>query len=866
MRKSSIGIAVVAIVAWGATAAAASTVRSERRFRANTFTREFQGDAAVASNASGSFVVVWSSEADYGPDSQDGSNSGVFAQRFGPAGRPQGRELQVNDYTNRSQRDADVAVAPNGDFVVAWHGRGPSAYPNLPDAEDDPVYGLRLRRFASNGSPLGSAVQVTDEPIHSAQVESAADGSFVVLWMDYPEAGDRYVCPDLFVQRFASDGAMQGPTLQVNSHATAQPDYDARLAVGADGRFVVAWSQGTEPYNYGEDIAFRSRRVFAKRYASDGSAVGEEFAVSEATTGTQRQPAVRADADGGFLMAWLGSGANGSGGSTFARAFSAAGEPLAGDRPLSDSPRSHSIELAASGAGEFVATWVDGGRLDRDGECCVDRLMAARVDRSGARVESPLAVVRRWHDRSRSGHDVAGAANGRFAVVWSKTSSRWQSNVRGAVFAPADLPITTTSTTTTTTTSTTTTTTMDLATHEGPVLAVNRLTAGDQHSPALCGDATGGFVVVFRNDGVDGERAGLYARVFDAGGVSPRRERIVVRDRRRRSGAASVGCDPRGGFVVVWERAKEFRRQARALGRRFDRHGRPLGAAFRLSGAAAQNERAPRISFDGAGGFVVVYAIEARTDGAPTGVPASTYTRVGYRLFDANGRGRGGQRTVHDDAVNIGRAPDVTRLPDGGFVVAWEGLRWLEDLGFGFYTPTDLLARRFGADGDPIGPAFLLDPPLFDLGGSQTRPTVRASDDGGFAAVWVVDDRSVGEAVAMRRFASDGVAPSGRRILSHARIERDTTPSLAQSRDGAVVVWANEDRDPEVPTLELHRLDRDGDSLGSLGLSLLERRWQRRPASAALAGGGFVVAWEAENEDGEGGGVFAQRFSGAVLR
>jgi len=45
-------------------------------FRVNTYTTSYQSWPAVASDSSGNFVVVWES------NFQDGSNSGVFGQRY----------------------------------------------------------------------------------------------------------------------------------------------------------------------------------------------------------------------------------------------------------------------------------------------------------------------------------------------------------------------------------------------------------------------------------------------------------------------------------------------------------------------------------------------------------------------------------------------------------------------------------------------------------------------------------------------------------------------------------------------------------------------------------------------------------------
>src|SRR5207253_11488190 len=66
-------------------------------FRANTFTTDYQGFPAVGMSAAGDFVIAWQSLG------QDGSNTGVYAQRYSAAGVPQGGEFRVNTYTTNIQ-------------------------------------------------------------------------------------------------------------------------------------------------------------------------------------------------------------------------------------------------------------------------------------------------------------------------------------------------------------------------------------------------------------------------------------------------------------------------------------------------------------------------------------------------------------------------------------------------------------------------------------------------------------------------------------------------------------------------------------------------------------------------------------------
>jgi hypothetical protein len=83
-------------------------------FKVNSYTTHTQRVASVASDADGNFVVVWAS------DRQDGNSYGVFGQRYDSAGAAQGHEFRINSYTTQSQRSPSVAHDASGNFVVVW--------------------------------------------------------------------------------------------------------------------------------------------------------------------------------------------------------------------------------------------------------------------------------------------------------------------------------------------------------------------------------------------------------------------------------------------------------------------------------------------------------------------------------------------------------------------------------------------------------------------------------------------------------------------------------------------------------------------------------------------------------------------------
>lgn len=87
-------------------------------FPINEFTTGDQFEPAVAPGSAGSWLVVWSS------DGQDGSGTGVFARRFDASGSAIGGEFAINATTAENQDEPAVASSASGRFVVVWESYG----------------------------------------------------------------------------------------------------------------------------------------------------------------------------------------------------------------------------------------------------------------------------------------------------------------------------------------------------------------------------------------------------------------------------------------------------------------------------------------------------------------------------------------------------------------------------------------------------------------------------------------------------------------------------------------------------------------------------------------------------------------------
>jgi hypothetical protein len=87
----------------------------------------------------GSFVVVWESW------NQDGSNKGVYAQRFDNNAQKIGGEILVNSTTQFSQGRPVIEHFADGKFLVVWESW-------KQDASNPPGYGVYGKIFEANGT------------------------------------------------------------------------------------------------------------------------------------------------------------------------------------------------------------------------------------------------------------------------------------------------------------------------------------------------------------------------------------------------------------------------------------------------------------------------------------------------------------------------------------------------------------------------------------------------------------------------------------------------------------------------------------------------------------------------------------------
>jgi hypothetical protein len=303
-------------------------------FKVNTYTTGDQNNPALAMDTAANFVVVWQS------NGQDGSDNGIFGQRYDATGQTVGAEFQVNTYTTYAQAFPAVAIDAAGNFVVVWQGLGP-------DGSSDGVFG---QRYDAAGAPRGGEFQVntyTTDGQYTPALAMEPGGGFVVVWTSYGQDGD---APGVFGRRFDTAGAPRGAEFQVNTYTTSR-QYNPAVAMDPAGKFLVVWqSVGQDGSGLG---------IFGQRYDAAGTRLGAEFRVNTYTTSDQRYPAPAAAPGGEFVVVWQSLGADGDGTGVFGQRYDAAGLPVGGEFQVNTYATSEQNRpaVAVDAAGQLVVVW-----------------------------------------------------------------------------------------------------------------------------------------------------------------------------------------------------------------------------------------------------------------------------------------------------------------------------------------------------------------------------------------------------------------------------------------------------------------------------------------------------------------------------
>lgn len=403
-------------------------------------------------------------------------------------------------------------------------------------------------------------------------------------------------------------------------------------------------------YLVGGLIAAALCLVSAEARAAVPQAAGAKFRPSNCTNCRQVAPSVAGAGAGGFMVAWEGSSPADSQG-IVRRLFNATAVGQGGDTQVNTDPQLEQAQAAAAvnAAGNYVVVWsttTTGNVVNRD-------ILGRRFRPNGTPLgavfkvsaDDPAAPV----PAQDTAPAIATTPDGGFVVVWIRV-------VPPGSNTPGGLPEVY----------------MRRYNSSGvapkaPLKISTGLASGDR--PDVCVDSSNQVVAVWPT--IDQFRpfesnlAGVAARRIALAGTPTGPEIVVAPANDDTRTEPAVSCGKGNTFVVVWQTTKAPAQEGTDIvGLRFSRLGRAVGTKFRVNTQTSRFQKAPAISHDPAGNFIVVWETDPATGAGIRGRRFNTNAVATSDEFVVDSVAEGARKPAAPDVAHTGSA--------GNFVVVWQ--------------------------------------------------------------------------------------------------------------------------------------------------------------------------------------------------
>jgi hypothetical protein len=386
----------------------------------------------------------------------------------------------------------------------------------------------------------------------------------------------------------------------------------------------------------------------------------QEFEVNSYTTSSQLSPAVRANADGSFVVVFSSYGSPGGDNlaqsvqarrlERQARRFDASGAPLGAQFQVN----TYTTEIqrypgvAADASGNFVVVWE---AYDYSGtDTSQWSVQAQRYDAAGT-AQLGQFQVNSYTSGGQLSPSVDADAAGNFVVVWESEGSAGSDSdfysVQGRRFSAAGAPL-------------------------GADFQINTYTPFAQLDATVDVEPGGDFIVAwqsFGSFGSDSSSFSIQAQRFDAGGTPLGGQFQVNSYTTGYQGRPALGIAPNGEFVVAWQSAGSSQTDSSGDSihlQRFDAVGLPLGSELQVNVYTTGNQRQPRLAVDPAGGFLVTW-----TSAGSFGTDVDAESVEG-QFFGADGGRIGDEFQLNSYTTSAQQRAAVASDGAGNFIVSWQ--------------------------------------------------------------------------------------------------------------------------------------------------------------------------------------------------
>ncbi|HTR40972.1 MAG TPA: hypothetical protein VMH87_05100, partial [Pseudomonadales bacterium] len=383
---------------------------------------------------------------------------------------PEGTQYAIIGSLPGDQVYPDVAIGTNGGYVV-WQ-----------DNITDPVgEGISAMQLNSTLSGSGSTFQVnttTTNDQQNARVALLSKGGAAFVWERGP-ANHQHI----YGRILNAKNVWLNTTNFVLTTYTNSFQCNPAIAALTNGNLVVVWS------SYNQFASNSQLDVYGQLLKTNGTRIGTNFLINEFTGFNQRNPAVAALNNGGFVVVWV-----------------------------SEQERSTAPDWGTNII-QYSASAVPLPSVD-----IYQRLYT--ISGTNA-VPSTDEILVNQDENPCSSPQVAAAADSSYMVTWSannmaNTANGWDIYERSFTNGSG-----------------------------GNVMLVNSSTYGDQYNPRI--SVIGGdYMIVWTSLGQDGDREGVFGQFVHEGDVPVGGQFLVNTTTRGQQMEPAVASDGKQQFLAVW--------------------------------------------------------------------------------------------------------------------------------------------------------------------------------------------------------------------------------------------------------------------------------------------------------------------------
>ncbi|WP_235921441.1 hypothetical protein [Lentzea tibetensis] len=355
---------------------------------ANSDSTGDQDNAAVSATRNGFTVVVWEDDRDTATPN-DPVHSDVWIRLFSDGVSRYEKKISAGGTGNWRHVQPDVALHEDGTAVVVW----------AEDPDGNGFYNIAVRSVSPAGAVTGTGTANASSDGQQLNPAVAADpdtAGFAVVWEDKQATTDPTV-------RVAGFSSLSAKTYETQVHAAGGTHQDPDVAMGAAGNAIVVWEADGD--------------VGRKILTPSGGVKLAQGVANTVTAGAQRKPAVAANFNGDFVVAWEGG----------ARSFSAAGVAGSADVAIPGADPQAGIDDQRNAVVSWTqATDVYAQGLNVDGTVTGRLPRQLTVQTAAGRQDEPALGVDPWgqitvaytDDRDGNGFDQVYLGTGMVNTEW----------------------------------------------------------------------------------------------------------------------------------------------------------------------------------------------------------------------------------------------------------------------------------------------------------------------------------------------------------------------------------------------------------------------------------------------------------------